>query len=141
MREMGRSRPERSDGCLESLDAHVEQALSSLGEAEIHLRNIRMNRLPQVAESLSAAAADVESLRVALPAADLGVRNTAAIRARIKSLEHAATRVSALHEAANNYLAGLMLVRKQEVAEYDAVGAVCGTPGFHVPLHCLETRG
>ena len=67
MRQKGTSRSERGDGCLEFVVARIEQALFSLGQAEINLRNLRISRLPQVAESLSAAAADIESLRSALP--------------------------------------------------------------------------
>jgi hypothetical protein len=141
MRQKGTSRSERGDGCLEFVVARIEQALFSLGQAEINLRNLRISRLPQVAESLSAAAADIESLRSALPAAGQGVRNAAVIRARMKRLEYASGRVSILHRAANDFQAGLMLARNQEAAEYDALGGVRGTLASHVPHHCLETRG
>jgi hypothetical protein len=141
MRQKGRSRPERGDGCLEFVVARIEQALASLGKAEMNLRNFRMNRLSQVAESLLTAAADVELLRLAVPAAGADVRNAAAVRARVKRLGYAAGRVSALHQAANDFQAGLMLARKQEAAEYDALGGVCGTPGYHILQHHLETRG
>ena len=137
----GRSRLEPGDECLTVVVARIERALASLGEAEINLRNLRVSLLPRVAESLAAAAADVELLRSALQAADHDRVNAVAVRNRMKRLECASGRVSALYRAANSFHAGWMLARKQEVAEYDVLGEFCGTPGCRVPRHCLETRG
>jgi hypothetical protein len=141
MRQRGTSTLEHGDGCLEFVVDRIEQALASLAEAETNLRNLRVSCLPQVAESLAAASAGVESLRAVLPAAGDSVRNAAAVRARMKRLEYASGRVNALHQAANDFHAGLMLARQRELAEYDALGGVCGSPGCHVPQHCLEARG
>jgi hypothetical protein len=141
MRQKGTSISERGGGCLEFVIARIEQALASFAEAEMNLRNLRVSCLPRVAESLAAAAAEVESLRSALPPAGYRVRNAASVRAGMKRLEYAAGRVSALHQAANDFHAGLMHARQRELAEYDALGGVCGSTGCHVQRHCLEARG
>ena len=141
MRQKGRSRSERGDGYLEYLAARINQALASLGEAELNLRNISLGRLSQVAESLEAAATDVKSLRGAMSTVGEGNRNTPALRESLRRVEYAAGRVSALHQAARDFHAGLMLARQGDTAEYDALGGVCGKTDFHVAPHGLEARG
>lgn len=141
MRQKGRSRSEGGDGRWEFLVARIDQAIALLGKAEINLRNLRMNRLPQMAESLAAAVASIDLFRGALATADQANRGTPALRARMKRLHYATVRVSALHQTAVNFHAGLMRIRQGEMAEYDAVGAVCSAPEFHAPRHCLEARG
>jgi hypothetical protein len=141
MRQQDRSRSENSQACSVVLFVRFDRTLASLGEAEINLRNLRRSYLPQVAESLAAAAADVRSLREELSASSLGNRIPAVLRARMKKLEYAAGRMSALHQAARDFHAGLMLVRKRELAEYDASGGVSEIPASLVPPHSLEARG
>jgi hypothetical protein len=141
MRHKGRSRSESGDGGQEFLVARIDRALASLGKAEINLINLRMSRLPEVAESLAVAAAEVEPLSGALLTASRGIRITALLRAQIQRLEYAAGRVSALHQAAKNFHAGLMLVRQGDMAQYDALGGVCGNPEFQISPHGLEARG
>ena len=141
MRQKDRSRLERGDVFLDVLFVRIDRTLASLGEAEINLRNLSASRLPQVAESLAAAAADVESLRVTLSASSQGDRASTGLRIRMKRLEYATGRVSALHQAARDFHSGLMLVRKRELAEYDALGGVSEIPASLVPPHSLEARG
>jgi hypothetical protein len=141
MRQNDRSRSESGDECLEVLSVRVEQTLASLGEAEIYLRNLNMGRLPKAAESLAAAAASARSLRETLSASSQGCRIPTLLRAEMKRLEHAARRVSALHQAARSFHAGLLLVRKRELAEYDASGGVSEMPASLIPAHSLEARG
>jgi hypothetical protein len=141
MRQKDRSRSERGDVRPDVLFVRVDRTLASLGAAEVNLRNLSMSRLPQVAESLAAAAVEVKSLRETLSASSQGTRIPAALRARMKRLEYAAGRVRVLHQAARDFHAGLMLVRKRELAEYDSSGGVSEIPASLVSPHSLEARG
>ncbi len=141
MKQKYRSRSEARGPLGGVLAARMDQAIASLGKAEIELRNLRLSHLPEMADALSAAVADVEALRGTLPTPNQGDQLTAALQAQIKRMKYAAARVSALHRAAMDFHARLMRIRLSEVAEYDAVGAVCNASEFHAPQHCLEARG
>jgi hypothetical protein len=141
MRQKDRSGSERGDVRPDVLFVRVDRTLASLEEAEVNLRNLSISRLPQVAESVAAAAVDVKSLRETLSASSQGTRIPAALRARMKRLEYAAGRVSVLHQAARDFHAGLMLVRKRELDEYDSSGGVSEVPASLAPPHSLEARG
>ena len=141
MRQEDKSRSERDDLSLEVLVVRTDRTLASLGKAEINLRDLNGNRLPQVVESLAEAAAYAESLREAVSTSSQNLRIPAALRTRVKRLEQSAGRVSALHQAARGFHAGLMLVRKRELAEYDALGGVSEITESLVPPNSLEARG
>jgi hypothetical protein len=141
MRQKDRSRSKRDDLRLEVLVDRIDRTLASLGKAEIELRDLNRSRLPQTVESLAKAAADVESLREKVSISSPGSRIPAVLRTQIKRMEQSAGRVSALHQAARRFHAGLMLVRKRELAEYDALGGVSEVTEALVPSHSLEARG
>ena len=141
MRQNDRSRSKRDDLRLEVLVVRIDRTLASLGKAEINLRDLNRSRLPQVVKYLAEAAAYVESLRETVSTSSQGTRIPAVLRTRIERMEQSAGRVSALHQAAKGFHAGLMLVRKRELAEYDALGGVSEITGSLVPPHSLEARG
>lgn len=130
-----------NDRDLKLLSVRIDKALASLGEAEIHLRNLRVSCLPQVAESLAAAVSGLEALRGAVPVSGLGNGITAALWERMMRLQYAVARISALHQAAMTFHAGLAGLRQRETAEYDALGEVRGASESPVSPHCLVARG
>jgi hypothetical protein len=141
MRQKGRSGSGRADLHLELLAGQFDRTLASLMEVEIHLKNLGTNRLSQVAEALEIVADRIESLRARLQSLGQGSPLPDALRARMKRLENATGRVSALHQSARAFHAGLMLVRKRELAEYDALGALSDDPASLLTPYSLEARG
>ena len=136
---------ENGSGRRELLAVRIEKALATLGNVETELRQLRLSRLHGMADSLAAAAADIESLRSFLPAAasneSIHGHSNAAIRARLEKLGHLGRRVCALYEAAQQFHAGLARVRAQDSEAYDALGTVRVLCDSQPSLGALETRG
>lgn len=141
MRQEDRSRSARADVHLEFLVVQIDQTIAALGRAENGLENLTISRLPQLVESLEIAASEVVSLREALLGPRRSARIPAALRTKVRRLEHASGRVSALFQAAKDFHAGLLLVRARELAEYDALGGVSDGSAALVSSHALEARG
>lgn len=119
----------------------VERALHSHDEAEQHLRNLQLSQLPAMGKSLERAAADMESLQLLLSTLPPGRSLTAALRSSMERLRYKSSRVCALFAAAQNFHAGLALVRATEASGYDALGELRGLSEARLLPHRLETRG
>lgn len=121
--------------------ACVERALRSHDEAEQHLRRLQLSQLPAMGRSLERAAADMESLHLTLSTMPSGGPLTPALRSSIQRLGYTSSRVGALFAAAQNFHAGLALVRATETGGYDALGEVNGVSEARLQSHRLEMRG
>ncbi len=141
MKHAGQARTKRDDGHWKPLFMRIDRTITALGDAEINLRDLRLDTLPRMVESLAAAVAGTDSLRAALMSAAHGDPIVPALEARLKRLGYAIARVGALHQAAMKFHVGLVRLRHSEMAQYDAVGVVCDTSVLPAAQHSLEARG
>ena len=136
-----KSKLEKGETSFAVVAACVERALRSHDEAEQHLRRLQQSQLPAMGKCLERAAADMESLHLSLTTLRSGGPLAPALRSSIQRLSYTSSRVGALFAAAQNFHAGLALVRATETGGYDALGEVSGVSEVRLPSHRLEMRG